>query len=172
MKQNRSNLTPLACSFEMTNKLLLILLMAIVSSAAWAWERQEDVDRMRGTKTSFTYTISLNKADFPFPYNGGSTLELNIRNRKQDGISVALIIKKGQFTCHDECSIHAKFDDEKIERFGTTRSSSGKPDLIFISPNGRFIAKLKQSKKLTVEADFYKVGSEQFQFDVAGLQLD
>lgn len=156
----------------MTKTFLLILLMAIVSSTVWAWERQEDVDQMRGTKTSFTYTTSLNKANFPFPYNGGSSLELNIRNRKQDGISVALIIKKGQFTCHDECSIHAKFDDGKIERFSAARSSSGKPDLIFISANGKFVAKLKKSKKLTIEADFYNVGSEQFQFDIAGLKLD
>lgn len=168
---NRSSLTLLACNFEMMKIIFLILLMAI-SSGAGAWERQEDADQMRGTKTSFTYTISLNKADFPFPYNGGSTLEINIRNRKQDGISVALIIKKGQFNCHNECSIHAKFDDGKIEKFGAARSSSGTPNLIFISPNGRFIAKLKKSKKLTVETDFYNTGSAQFQFNVAGLQLD
>lgn len=156
----------------MTKQLVLILMMTFASFASFAWERQEDVDQMRGTKTSFTYTISVNKVDFPFPYNGGSTLELNIRNRKQDGVAVALIVKNGQFLCHKECWIDAKFDDGKIQRFRSSQSSSGKPNLIFVTPNSTFIGKLKKSKTLMVEVDFYNAGREQFQFDVGGLLLD
>jgi len=69
-------------------KQFLIVFLSAFTVSAHAWEYKENIDQMRGTKTKFAEITSNNSVNFAFPYNGGSTLDLIIRKRKQDGLNV------------------------------------------------------------------------------------
>lgn len=146
------------------------LILICASSSAFAWKYQESTDRMRGTKTKFAVTTSTNTANFDFPYAGGSRLNLTVRNRETDGLSVILTISKGQFVCFMGCAISAKFDDDAIVSFQASGSSDGSSDTIFIGDESVVLEKLRGAKRVIIEADFYDYGAKQFSFNVKGLK--
>jgi hypothetical protein len=133
------------------------------------WTYTEDADQMRGTKTKFAMLESENSLSFGFPYEGGNAT-LILRKRSSDGTNIMLQIK-GQFVCHSFAggTIATKFDNGKIQKWGCNEPSDGATGVLFIEGATRFIANLKKSKSLIIEAEFYQAGPQQMRFDVAGL---
>jgi hypothetical protein len=68
-----------------------------------------------------------------------------------------------------DCTITAKFDDGKIEKFSAVGPSDGSADTLFIQNYDRFANKLKKSKSLVIEAEFFQAGLHQIEFNVSGL---
>lgn len=163
--------------------LTVIGLMAVACANAGQWKESYQSDEMRGTSRKFVENSSVNSVDFEFPYNGGSSMSLVLRsnntelknNEKAEELPLSeamLIISKGQFTCdsYNDCSISVKFDDEKIQRYSMSRSSSGSSDVMFIDDSRQFIKNIKSHNKLIIEAQFYRAGAKQFKFDLTGLK--
>lgn len=155
------------------NKLVLACATAFViqfsSTASAEWTYGQRIDKMRNTSTSYAVVISENKADFAFPYDGGSFASIALRKRPGEAAAVTFSVTKGHFNCAMGCEISAKFDDGRVERFSGIGTNNGAVDLIFIEPELRFINKLKASKKLIIEAPFYQEARTQFEFLVSGL---
>jgi hypothetical protein len=136
--------------------------------ALWGYETNDD--KMRNTTTKYATVSSTNILHFEFPYSGGSTGEISLRKSGRSGNDAMLRISKGQFVCSTECTISAKFDDGKVEKYSVVEPSDGSSDTLFIQSYDRFVSKLKKSNKLVIEAEFYQAGLQQIEFKTYGLE--
>jgi hypothetical protein len=137
------------------------------------WVYSEDIDKMEGTKQYFGIISSKNKIDFQFPYDGGSSFEITIRNLGKEN-EVLLSVSKGLFMISYDSSesIKVKFDDNESEYYTYNSPTDGSSDVIFIDNSKRFLKKLKSSKKVLIETTFYNEGNKVIEFDVEGLKWD
>lgn len=138
------------------------------------WNYSESKDEMRGETIKFAFNTSQNKADFDFPYAGGSNLHMALRKVEKGNTDVILKISKGQFTCnsYDGCSATVKFDNLPIKEINLIESDNHSPDTLFIKTNkdaNWFVAELKKNKVVTVELLFFQEGRRQFNFNVEDL---
>lgn len=138
-----------------------------------SWTYHENKDEMRNTVNYYATKLSENEVNFNFPYHGGSKAKITLRKHSEYGNDIIISISKGQFSCrYDSCSISAKFDDNKVEKYTVGESSSGSSDVLFISGQKnlkKFVSNLKKSKKVILELNFFDHGKEQFTFDIEGL---
>lgn len=132
------------------------------------WEYSEERDEMRGTVTKYASLESVNELQFDFPYNGGSRGNLVLRKSPKDGLNVMLRMDKGQFA-HTSEYVSVKFDDDPVVRFGAIPPADGSTELLFISPEAKFVTRLHKTNKVIIEATFFQEGRRQLTFDAKGL---
>lgn len=139
----------------------------------YAWVYSQDESAMDGRKRYFASCRSTNEIEFDFPYNGGSTFTLTLRNMGR-GNEVILEVSKGQFMSSIASSetLRAKFDEDSPLTFSYNSADDGSTDIIFLNNAAKFISKLKKADKLMLEATFYNEGNRIIYFDVAGLKWD
>ncbi len=144
-----------------------------VGSPSSGWSYRSDVDKMRNIETRYASVSSENQLQFSFPYGGGSSGMITLRE-KGKSLNVLLSIDKGQFTCNsfNDETVAVKFDDHPIENFHCVGPNDGTVGLIFIESEKRFLNSLKKSKHVIVEAGFYQEGRQQLEFNTAGLKWD
>lgn len=136
------------------------------------WEYNESEDEMRGATSYFASNESINTVELQFPYQGGTRLNIVLRDNAKYGEDIMFIVNKGQIFCgYQDCHVNIKFDDGEVQRYETTEAEAGSSEVLFLTNNiGGFVKKLKSSKTVTVEVNFYNHGAEQFKFDVYGLE--
>lgn len=136
------------------------------------WEYNESEDEMRGATSYFASNESINTVELQFPYQGGTRLNILLRDNAKHGKDIMFIVNKGQIFCgYQDCHVNIKFDDGEVQRYETTEAEAGSSEVLFLTNNiGGFVKKLKNSKTVTVEVNFYNHGAEQFKFDVYGLE--
>jgi hypothetical protein len=141
------------------------------ASDGTSWQYSEEVDQMRGGKERRAQVESTNQLSFDFPYGGGSTGSLIVRQSPKFGFDIMVRISKGQFVCHQFTGGHisVKFDDGPIQKFGCTDAADGSSNVIFLEGAKRFLAELKRSKRAVIEAEFFREGVRQMEFNTAGL---
>ncbi len=137
------------------------------------WNYSEDEDKMSGEKRFFASTRSTNKIDFEFPYNGGSTFKLNVRNMGK-GDEVLMMVSKGQFmpSIMDSEKVRIRFDEESPLSISYNSAADGSGDVIFFNSSKKIINKLKTSKKVMVEAPFFGAGRQIVYFNVEGFKWE
>jgi hypothetical protein len=135
------------------------------------WLYEEDADKMTGDKSYYAICESTNTIEFDFPYNGGSTMGIQVRNRGK-GNDVLITISKGQFMSNYDNSefLRAKFDDEQPMNLSYIETADNSSDVIFVASANKFIAKLKTAKKLMLEAPFYDAGRQIGEFNLEGFE--
>lgn len=135
------------------------------------WRYGQDQDEMRNQATYYAVLESNNTVDFDFPYSGGSSLSIQLRQDPKYGKDVIFSISKGQIPCFSGCRASIKFDNGRIQTFNFTGAENGHADIIFLSNNvAGFVKQLRSSKTMMVEVEFYNEGRRQFQFDTSGLE--
>ncbi|MFC6267303.1 hypothetical protein [Frigoriflavimonas asaccharolytica] len=141
---------------------------ASTSEASTKWQFQEDVDKMTSKTVKYASIDANEVLEFEFPYNGGSIPSLTIR--KKDGVNdIYLKVSKGQFnSSYDGGNLRIKFDDEQPKKFSFSGASDNSMDIVFINSTKTIISKLKKSKKIIIEVEFYNEGVRQMEFDVSG----
>ena len=134
------------------------------------WQQDTFTDKMRGAENKTAALQSNNFVQLAFPYAGGSSLSIWLRDfPKQFGKDAMLVLSKGQIVCPiRDCTIEMKFDDGPIVRFAAQQAQS-RSDTVFISDYHRFVQMLLKSRALTIEIYAWKNGLSQFEFDTAGL---
>lgn len=134
------------------------------------WDYSTSKDEMRGTSTKFAQVNSDNTVDLDFPY-GEVRGQLWIRQRAEDGLSVAFEVEKGQILCNDfdDSYVSIKFDNGPVQKFRCSGTADGSSNVAFINDDRRVLAALKKSKRTIVEAPFYEQGRQQFTFNTSGL---
>lgn len=132
------------------------------------WKYGEEVDPMTSATEYYAHLQSPSILDLKFPYDGGVTPSLTLRYKSHQN-RVYLSVDKGQFlTSSDGGEIKVKFDDGKPQIFECSEPNDGSSNTLFINEESRFIAKLKHSKSLMIQAIFYNNGSQTMEF---GTQL-
>ncbi|GEC78152.1 hypothetical protein [Flavobacterium aquatile] len=134
------------------------------------WQFSEDVDKMTSKTVNYASIQANEELEFNFPYDGGSVATLTIR--KKDGtIDIYLNVSKGQFnSSYDGGSIRIKFDNDSPKTFSFSAASDGSSDIIFINSTKTIISKLKTTKQMIIEVEFYNEGLRQIEFDVDGFE--
>lgn len=137
------------------------------------WKYQDIADEMDGTTNYVGLNTSTNQIEFEFPYDGGSTLDVIVRNidGKND---VAIRVSKGQFmsSYQGEDYVRLKFDDGQPIKYPFNSAENGSSEIIFLHRSADVINKLKTAKKLMVELPFYDTGRKIFYFDCAGFNWE
>jgi len=140
-----------------------------VKEPQWIYETQED--KINDSKIYFAHVDANELLDFKFPYDGGVTASILLRkwNNKTEAM---LTITKGQFMPNtmENHRIKVKFDNEKAESYLYTDPSDGSSTIAFISNAKKFISKLKNSKVVIVECEFFEEGTRTMEFKTDGLK--
>ncbi|TBH74901.1 hypothetical protein [Aquirufa nivalisilvae] len=146
-----------------------------IDSVKENWNLSIHEDKMDNNVYRTAFCTSKNTVELNFPYNGGTNLEIWLRNGLNgQGNEVFLIVNKGQFmsSFDGEETVRMKFDNSPPISSNFSNESTGKSTTIFLSKSSSIIKRLKKSKKLIIEVDFYDNGTSQFEFDVEGLKWD
>lgn len=134
------------------------------------WNFSESIDKMTSNKIKFASVEATEELEFKFPYDGGSIATLTIRN-KDNNNDIYLHVSKGQFNRgYDGGDLRIKFDDNPPHNYSFSSASDGSSDLIFINATKGIISKLKVSKKVIIEVEFFNEGIRQIEFDVQGFK--
>jgi len=138
-------------------------------AVASGWSYDTSKDEMRGTTTSYARVDSENTISLGFPYDADNA-RLTIRKRSEDGTSV-MIHAPGQFLCnsYNDDTVAVKFDSGPIQRFSCSEPDDATTGVLFINSEARFVSKLKSSKRVIIEANFFQAGRQQMIFKVGGL---
>lgn len=128
---------------------------------------------MRGAVTRFAELEAENTISLDFPY-GEQRGQMMVRQSPQFGFDILVGVREGQIMCNSfsNSRINVKFDNGPIERFGCTDASDGTNNMVFIQNTKAFMAKLKKSNRVVVEAEFFQNGMQQMVFETAGLKWD
>ncbi len=135
----------------------------------WMYETNET---KMGESQKFAQIKSDDILDFDFPYQGGSESTLTVRRQKGQ-TDIYYQVSKGQIVSAspiDGGSIRVKFDNEKPMTIGVNGASDYSSDIIFLDSTSKLISKLKSSKKMVIEVEFYNEGNRQIEFDVQGFE--
>lgn len=140
-------------------------------TAGWSYRDQED---KMGSPMKFASLDSKDILEFGFPYDGGSTSRLTLR-KTPSGTDIMYFISKGQIVSVNPVNggnVRVRFDDEKPMTVSAEGSSDYSNDVIFLGSTNKIIQKLKNSKRMVIEVEFYNEGKRQVEFDVSGLTWD
>lgn len=134
------------------------------------WQYATREDQLHDLPVKTASLPADNILNFDFPYNGGTQAQLTIR-KSSSGTDVFIIVDKGQFnSSFDGGSVTVRFDKGKAREWSFVGASDNSSNIIFLVNEISFIKKLKASKKLIVQAEFYREGNHQMLFDTAGLK--
>jgi hypothetical protein len=137
------------------------------------WQYSTDKDEMRGTEDRFAHLDGSNTINLDFPY-GEQRGRMVVRQSAQFGFDILVGVESGQIMCNSftNSRINVKFDDGPIQSYRCLDASDGTSSMVFIEGAKGFLAKLKKSKKVIVEAEFFQNGMQQLTFDTANLKWE
>lgn len=141
-----------------------------LGQAKSAWQFSEVEDKMTSKMITQMFVDAEEELQFSFPYNGGSLARFTIR--KKDGLTdIYLLVTNGQFAnTFQDCQIRIKFDKNPPLNYSYSGSSDGSYNIIFPNAVKDIISKIKASKRMIIEAEFYTDGKRQMEFNIEGLQ--
>lgn len=130
-------------------------------------------DKMTGEITSSATLVSETTLKFDFPYKDSVASLLLTRtteknNKARDSVFVQ--VTKGQFLCRLSCTVSVKFDGGAIEKYSANMPHDGITTYIFLRDPKPFIERLRTSKRVIIEADFFKNSGTQMEFSPKGLR--
>ena len=135
------------------------------------WHYEESLDQMGRGNVKTAAIRSVNEMQFHFPYQGAQRAWLELRIHPRYGKDVILSIEHGQLLCGiDPCNVIVRFDQGAPQTYTALRPADHSTTVLFIRNYDRFLANLRKSRKVYIEAQFYQEGPRVFEFDVAGLK--
>ncbi|WP_018622394.1 hypothetical protein [Spirosoma luteum] len=132
------------------------------------WQYEKTVNQ--AGETIYKATLgSPTVLQFGFPYTGGSTAALTIRQRQQQA-TVYLQVANGQFNRSFQGGhVRIRFDDKPAVTYAYSAAENGSATIIFFDEAGRLIRQLKAARRMVIEVGFYGQGNRQIEFRTAGL---
>lgn len=132
------------------------------------WSYSTDSDKMTSNIISYAFLDANDQLYLKFPYDGGVTATIKVRNK--DGINdVSLYISKGQFLANAirNQDIRVRFDSSKAITYSCGAPSDGSTQTLFLPANS-FIQHLKNSRHLVIQAQLYDNGVQEMEFNTQG----
>lgn len=134
------------------------------------WEYLSGKDEMTGKYIALASVEANEKANFRFPYDGGSTATLSVRRHPKYGLDISISMSKGHFLCHrSDCDITVRFDDAPPRRYTGVKPTDGSSDRVFFNGQRKLLDELRKAKITKIEATFYQDGPRVMTFNTAGL---
>ncbi|ANP47796.1 hypothetical protein [Candidatus Viadribacter manganicus] len=133
------------------------------------WVYTSDVDEMSDQRISHACTMSTNIIQLEFPYPA-QRVTLCVRQHPRWGQDVIVRLERGgQFLCtsYRACTVRVRFDEGEASAYSALEPSDNSSDAIFIQNDARFIANLRRSSRVIVEANFFQAGAQRMNFDTS-----
>lgn len=136
----------------------------------WIYENEKDdmTDEIR----HIARITSRDIARLDFPYEGGTYLTLYVRKQ---GNKQAVFVSSSNGQIHDDYRnpiMTVRFDDDEPINFGVSESSDNESTIRFINSPDKFIERLKKSKKLKIQVEYYSNGRHVFTYDTNDLKWE
>lgn len=119
-------------------------------------------------------TKSLKPLKFNFPY-GINYMYMRLHYTGYQTNSVALFLNSGQINSTEKNRLPIRFyvkDSTYVRDYEYSFPTDGSSDYIFIENADNLIYRLKESKKIVCELEFYHNGTQTFEFNVSGLKWE
>lgn len=135
------------------------------------WNVSKSIDEMTDKEVVTAIAYSSNKAQFDFPYDGGSILRMYVR-KIENKLDVFFYISKGQFDCNSYTGtdkITIRFGEEPAISYKACESATHDSQYIFIAKSSdarAILEKCKSAKDIKVQVSFFSQGSRVFNFNV------
>lgn len=132
------------------------------------WNEISYIDEMTDTETVRKSLTSDNEHEFEFPYNGGSSLTINVRNMK-NSTDVYLSLDNGQIIGNEfdgSNYVNIRFDDNKPQKFYFVGSADYSTDVVFLKKAKTFIDNAKTAKTIRIELPVFQEGRPLYTFTV------
>ncbi|MFV0538852.1 MAG: hypothetical protein ACK5M3_16030 [Dysgonomonas sp.] len=133
------------------------------------WLYSEDINTMDDSQTYFASLKAEEMLYFDFPYSGGTTVSILVRNKSKKN-EVMLQISQGQFLSSYNNNIKVRFGDATAETYSYNEPSDHSSTTIFINNPKKFITNLKKSEKVIIQCGFYQEGNKTIKFDTKGFE--
>ena len=141
----------------------------VASPLATTWVYENKSDKIGGTVSRASIT-SPDSLKFGFPYADGSTATLSIRKR-DDNTTLFLRVSNGQFNrSFQGGNARIRFDSEPAATYSFSAAANGSANVIFFDAVQKLIKKIKASRKMVIDVEFYAQGNRQIEFRTAGLK--
>jgi hypothetical protein len=136
---------------------------------AGAWTYEKTVDKTGVTVYNASVTSS-NLLQFAYPYTGGSTATLVIREK--DGSAQAYIeVANGQFNrSFQNGSARIRFDGKAPVTYSLVAAANGRANIVFFDSERRLINQIKGAKNMAVQVVFDGQPTRQIEFRTADLR--
>ncbi|MBD5254625.1 MAG: hypothetical protein HDS53_00910 [Barnesiella sp.] len=145
----------------------------MIDAKSGNWQYREEIDEMTDKTSYYAKTVSTNSVDFGFPYEGGSTLSLTVRDSPQYGEDVFISVSKGQFNSHyNGTTIKMRFDDADPFTVNCSEPSDLSSDILFLNGYSKIVGLLKKSSTMKISVEFFQEGTRTFTFDVKDFKWD
>lgn len=138
----------------------------VAHSATWVYKETVNSDGQTVYKASIT---SPTRLEFGFPYTGGSTVTLTIRQRDNNP-TLYLQVSNGEFNqSFQGGTVRIGFDNKPPLTYAYSAAENGSATIIFLDAADKIISQLKSSEKINVDVTFHHQGNRQIQFRTIGL---
>lgn len=136
-------------------------------AGTWAYEKTVDQTGNIVYKASVT---SSNLLQFAYPYTGGSTATLVIRE-KDGSPQVYIEVANGQFNrSFQNGSARIRFDAKPPVTYPLSAAANGRANIVFFDAERKLISQIKAAENMTVQVVFDGQPVRQIQFRTAGLR--
>lgn len=138
------------------------------------WAYHSLTDAVSGKESKQASITSNNSFELDFPYQGGTTANIIIRNHPRYGKDVIFTISKGQLLCnsYDGCEVSVRFDDKKPFKVHALEPEDNSSETLFLSGYNKLLKEIRNSKTMIIEATFFQNGARAFEFDVSNLKFE
>lgn len=140
------------------------------SKPSYNWDYISSKDEMTDKITKLAILLSTNSLDFEFPYNGGTSFHLFLR---QTGKVLDAYIKCNNcmfdVSDYENDYVVVRIDDNKSVKYRILRADDQSYDIIFFSNPMTLIESISSGKELRVEAPFYQSGRQIIRFNIENL---
>ncbi|MCW3125507.1 MAG: hypothetical protein JWO03_1165 [Bacteroidetes bacterium] len=139
-----------------------------VKKPAENWSYESDTDKMTSKVVYYGSTDAKEPVKLKFPYEGSEASLVIARKNNQ---SLAYFkVTKGQILAANPVNggeIKVRFDSDQPETYQVSGPSDMSSETVFINSADRFITRLKKSKTLLVEVEFFDNGTRQVEFNTS-----
>jgi hypothetical protein len=133
------------------------------------WTYSTTSDKFKGTIHKAAIQ-SPTRLKFAYPYAGGSTATLTVRE-KDNTTHVYIEVSKGQFNrSFQGGNARIAFDNEPARNYPLLAAANGRANIIFLDADKQFIGKMKRTTRMLVTVEFQGQGKHQLTFNTAGLK--
>lgn len=140
-----------------------------IAGATTGWRYEKTVDKA-GTPVYKASINAASKLQFEYPYVGGSTATLTIR-QGADGPQVYIEVANGQFNrSFQEGSAQVRFDDKPSVTYPLSAAANGRANIVFFDAADRFVRQIKSARSLLVQVQFAGQPTRSLKFTTAGLR--
>jgi hypothetical protein len=136
------------------------------------WLYTEREDKMTSKSMYFAKIEADELLQFKSPYDGGATATFVIRYNGEGFGNIYLTISQGQFMTHSSGTYYrVRFDESEAKSYKVSTPSDGSSTLVFFSYYD-LLDKIKKSKKMLIQAEFYQEGLRTMEFNISNLKWE